>query len=437
MERLDALTRSRGFQLLRRFEPAFIVFTVLGVAIGIYTLQLDLEARHEERTSRAWQTVASQAPGNTGKREALEFLVANDHILNRIDVSPNSVRKDGDRILLGCNYRVYLPNINLSEAIANKANLSCTEMDADDGQHRATFETALLEEASFVRANGEGADFGGARLTSADFRGAQLGEADFTAAVLTRARFEYASLRNVAFAQARLDSASVDHAALEGASGLTCDTLTSMVGWETACRTEELRCGEAIPQLGSCGPSAIPEELRLPPAQSLGTSSDRCRNKVDIRREIEFRVDQLNRAVYGNPPITGREQSQICNRATSIFVAAKLGGISQRPPPKEDETVWVGGSGYGYRHIPFKTGVRSDEFISYDLRQLGADYLACVDAEVPPEVTRRLDDAVAVFDTNGASSEEQVQECSGEWVREATDSWALVAQSVRSLLIYE
>ena len=43
--------------------------------------------------------------------------------------------------------------------------------------------------------------------------------------------------------------------------------------------------------------------------------------------------------------IGGRHASASCARARSIYVVAKLGGIAGRPPPKEDETVWIGGSG--------------------------------------------------------------------------------------------
>lgn len=436
LERLDALTRTRGFQLIRRLEPAFIIFTVVGVVIATYTLQPDLDARHEERTVRAWQTVSRQAPGISGKSEALQYLAANGHVLNRVDVSPNSVRKDGDRVLLGCNYRVYLANLDLSGTIANRAQMPCTEMDADDGQNPANFESAQLEQASFVRANAEAAIFRTARLTSADFRGAQLGRADFEAAELTGARFEYASLRYVAFHQARLDGASVDHAMLLGVGGLNCDTLKTTDGWDTACRAAELECGAEIPKLDSCGPGAIPESLRLPPTALPASANGQCTNKLDLRREIEFRLDQLDRAVYGDPPITRSGAAPRCNRATSIYVAAKLGGISQRPPPKEDETVWIGGSGYGYRHIPFKTGVRSAEFISDDLRQLGADYLACIEVE-DRDLVGRLNAAVSAFDVTGASGDDRVEECSDDWVGNATTAWAQVARSARSLLTYD
>ena len=203
---LEAITRLRGFQLLRRFEPAFIVFTVIGVVLATYTLQQDREAQnhnlaalHEERISRAWQTVTREARGNSGKSEALEFLNANDHVLDRINVSPNSVRKDGEREFLACNYRVFLPNLDLSEARANGAKLSCTDMDADAPQLRATFKEAFLEGAKFLRVNAENGDFHNAILTSADFRGAQLGKANFAGAQLAQARFEYANLRSVDF----------------------------------------------------------------------------------------------------------------------------------------------------------------------------------------------------------------------------------------------
>ena len=47
-ERTERLRRSPTLRLLRHLEPAFVVFTVIGVVIATVALWLDLDARQEE-----------------------------------------------------------------------------------------------------------------------------------------------------------------------------------------------------------------------------------------------------------------------------------------------------------------------------------------------------------------------------------------------------
>ena len=444
LNRLDTLTRLRGWRVLTRLEPAFVLISVVGLVIAMIALRLDLEALREERTTRAWQTVAAETRGNTGKREALQFLARNGHALSGIHVAPNSLRKDGDRLLLACGYRVYIPGLNLPNVNATGANLSCADLvDFDGNADAATFSDAVLDRASLVRAHAEHTDFSRATLTMADFRGAQLGGAKFVGATLTQARFEYSSLQSVAFDDAAVEGISIDHASLQGATGLDCDRLKTMQGWRTACRSPELRCCEPnIPEPNACGPDAIPPPPRFPqtaqtPSTSPSSSTATCANRTDLRREIEFRLDQVGRVVDPDPNATHANKEVSCDQAISMYVVAKLGGISQRPPPKEDETVWVSGSGYGYRHIPFKSGVRSDSFISYDLPQLGADYLNCVDTDnaskdlLRDEVKAAVDEFDAAI-ASGAGDETRI--CDDGWWRKALSAWGRVNESLRSVL---
>ena len=72
----EMLARSRAFSLLRRLEPAFVIFTVFGLVVATVAIMYDLSDRQEQRVSRAWQTASSAAPGNTGKADALKILTA-------------------------------------------------------------------------------------------------------------------------------------------------------------------------------------------------------------------------------------------------------------------------------------------------------------------------------------------------------------------------
>ena len=434
--RLEALTHSRTPRVLRDLEPAFVVFTVVGVVIATVALWLDLSARHEERISRAWQTVSNNSPGNTGKADALGYLASMGQDLRWMHLAPG--RTTDDRTI-DCSYRVFVPELDLRGAQLDNADLSCSDLDSGDSDTRtAQFDRASLHNTSWIRTKAERASFRKASLISADFRGARLGNANFKDADLTQVKFAYADLRGAAISGPSIVGVSALKADLRGLIGLSCSELEMIDDWESTCRDSGLECGE--PSETQCGPDTIPPELRITVPSSSGTtqSADTTRpaasvcNAIGLQREIAFRLDQVDQVVEQNFVVNGGNASSICVRARMIYVVAKLGGISRRPPPKEDETVWIGGSGFGYRHTPFKTGTRSDHFASFSLPELVTDYLSCTSNEQPEEL-EKLRLQVDHFDATAGSHVTQVKNCDSQWVDNATEAWRAVRHSARML----
>lgn len=167
-----------------------------------------------------------------------------------------------------------------------------------------------------------------------------------------------------------------------------------------------------------------------PPTRSAPSP---CDAKIKLQREIAFRLEQVDMAMKGNFLIEDRNLSESCKRARTIFVAAKLGGIFRRPPPKENETIWIGGSGYGYRHTPFKTGARSDEFASFSLPELVSDYITC-SSNGQSRPKGGLESEVARFETTAASKVEQVLECNSQWIDGAITSWSVLRETANRLI---
>ena len=155
-------------------------------------------------------------------------------------------------------------------------------------------------------------------------------------------------------------------------------------------------------------------------------------NQTEIQREIEFRIQQVDEVVGGRFTVENRDPSNVCARAASIFVISQLGGITKRPPPKEDETVWIGSSGYGYRHTPSKTGARSDEFASFSLPELISDYLSCT-SNRQPDGEKKLMSTVDTFKSITEARLDEIQSCSQQWIDDATESWRHV-RSIASTL---
>ena len=426
LDSVEALSRSRTLRVLRDLEPAFVVFTVFGVVIATFALWLDLSARQEERISRAWQTVSSTARGNTGKADALKYLAAMGQDLRWMHLAPGSTANNR---MVDCRYRVFVPGLDLRDALIDNSKLSCSDLDSGDADARtARFDSAYLHDTSWIRTKAERASFRQASLISADFRGARLGNADFSGADLTQANFAFADLRGASFSGKSIEGVSVYKADLRGVSGLSCEELKSMDDWQSSCRDSHLLCG--IPSEDQCGPDTIPTDLRFPVSTSQGPvqpSPPAC-NETNIQREIEFRLDQVDSV------ITGLDKPDFCTLARNIYVVAKLGGIARRPPPKEDETVWIGGSGYGYRHTPYKTGARSDEFASFSLPELVSDYISCTsNEERGQEIKLQLQKQVDKFEATAASHEDKVQDCDNQWIENATNSWNTLSQTARDL----
>lgn len=433
----ERLTHSRAFTLLRDLEPAFVVFTVIGVFVAISALRSDLDERERQRIARSWQTIASEAPGNTGKSEALEHLATQGESLNRVDLSPNAIKRNQNQTLLSCNYRVYLPALDLGGAIANGANLSCTDMDADDAAEHASFDQAQMSGATFIRSNTEQASFVGADLAGADFRAAQLGKTNFSKTKLEGTKFDCAILDNANFSEALTAGMSIRHTALNNVVGMNCDMLEQMPGWRTSCRSLNLECDAPTEGPGLCGLEAVHNGICSAELsdQKLTDSSLQLsgRNKIELQREIVFRLDQVDRVVNGDFIIDEGASGEPC---TSIYVVSSLGGIVQRPPPKEDETVWIGNSGYGYRHIPFKSGTRSDEFNPDNLLNLVEDYLQCVrplDESCKTKLTT-LREVINEFGVSTEWKDNQILACNSSQVNRAKQAWQAVSKTARTML---
>ena len=59
---------------VKEAEPWGILAAVLALFLSFIALRGDLEDRMETREVQAWQLLLTKAPGNSGKREALEYL---------------------------------------------------------------------------------------------------------------------------------------------------------------------------------------------------------------------------------------------------------------------------------------------------------------------------------------------------------------------------
>ena len=162
-------------------EPWGILVAVVALVLTVAQFGIEHDERVKERVVRAWTLVNAAAPGNSGKREALEYLNRVDGwlcfewlweecaivrkprtMLVGIDLSTSRLGGDG----------VFLIGVNLSRAVLSSANLS------EAALINANLSGALLINANLSGATLINANLSGANLSSANLSGAMLSSAE-------------------------------------------------------------------------------------------------------------------------------------------------------------------------------------------------------------------------------------------------------------------
>ncbi len=173
-----------------------LLATVVGIVFQVYT------ATQEERQIWYWTILTTPAPGNSGKKEALEHLASHGTPLPSIDLSCHAMgggeTKDGE-----CERPVYLEDLDLSKkTLGEEANLI----------------RANLSDANLRRADLSGAKLRSANLSGADLSGADLRRAKLSYANLSDAELSYANLSDAELRSAKLSDAKLSDADLSGAN---------------------------------------------------------------------------------------------------------------------------------------------------------------------------------------------------------------------------
>ena len=187
--------------------PWGILVAVVALVLTVAQFWIDYQDRVSERVVRAWTLVTTAAPGNSGKREALEYLNREDGWLCiewmwegcAIVLKP---RTEFPGIDLSASRHgeagVFLSSINLPLANLSEANLSGANL----------FEANLFH-AFLMYANLKNTNLVKAELTWAQLFAAQLSEANLKEANLTKAQVVAADLSKANLTGANLSDANL------------------------------------------------------------------------------------------------------------------------------------------------------------------------------------------------------------------------------------
>ncbi|NBR95453.1 MAG: hypothetical protein EBT55_04015, partial [Proteobacteria bacterium] len=137
-----------------KIELANFLVTTLAFFAASYAIYLQKEATLKQEIIGAWQVLANKASGNSGKKEAIEFLASQGLSLCGIDMSKKT---HGGKVYLADLFKDF-------EGDRSKIDLTY-----------AKFSKAILFDADFSGTHLFYANFSGAGLFGANFSGANLG----------------------------------------------------------------------------------------------------------------------------------------------------------------------------------------------------------------------------------------------------------------------
>ena len=279
---------SRIHRAVVTIEPWGILFVAFALVLSVFQFWLEYEDRVNERAVRAWQLVTTSAPGNSGKRAALEYLNKEDGILcfewlrgklqwfhgeEDMDVGCLILMKRREK-LVGLDLTsssinagavspgssgVFLEDIDLRGAILTGANLNgadlrrsnfteahmlATQLD-DTRLGRSQLNKAYMFRASLKAAHLDNADLTGAVLNSADLTKAALYNAKLVDSLLMGASLIDTILYSADFTNADLNGANLKGARLDGAN-LSASINLSQSQLDQACGDERTKLPEGL-----------------------------------------------------------------------------------------------------------------------------------------------------------------------------------------------
>ena len=175
-------------KVAKKSTSAIKAFEPWGILIAVIALVMTAIDFEEDRTARAWQLLASDAPGNSGKIWALEYLGRARHCADWIPGFGLLPEEWQDAVSdRECPPREPLHGVDLSprendgRAYTPRTYLRGVRLEGSD-QTAAIFERADLTSADLSRANLFTTTFADANLDNADFTGARFGAVDFNGA---------------------------------------------------------------------------------------------------------------------------------------------------------------------------------------------------------------------------------------------------------------
>lgn len=162
----------------------------VGLILAAISFLIDFEDRIQSRTVSAWQLLAINEPGNSGKTAALEYLNRQvGYFCGEFECLITLKKREplsGIDLSVPNGQGTYLRRVELSHALLYRADLS-----------RAHLIYGNFTRANLIEAKLNGANLKGTNLYRANFKEADLSGSDMLRAKLDEADFTGANLNDV------------------------------------------------------------------------------------------------------------------------------------------------------------------------------------------------------------------------------------------------
>lgn len=215
------ITQTKTIELLREHWAGVIwkMLEVIGLGAALWALWASIDANELTRTSmkesriiNAWQILASKAPGNSGKVEALQALFQAGQELSGIDISCEAMDGGWHPNAYECDRRTLLAGLQMPGAVLNHANFSGVFL------KKSNFSGAKLNEAEFSGSLLHEVNFSGAELQAARLFKTRASGVNLHATILVAANMLEAKFLNV-----NLSGAILWRASFKGANFIATD----------------------------------------------------------------------------------------------------------------------------------------------------------------------------------------------------------------------
>ena len=162
-------------------RPAEFFIVVAGFLVGAVTFYLEQEERRNQRLVAGWQLLSEKAPGASGKKRALLYLLENQESLVAINLS---YKRHGAPVYLQ-HLEVY--NEETDQGADFRLSSFAGAIMANSDLRNSDFSMSCLQFTELGKSKLMGSKFVDADLTNANLNGADMTGANISGANLTRA----------------------------------------------------------------------------------------------------------------------------------------------------------------------------------------------------------------------------------------------------------
>lgn len=189
-------------------ELLAIAATIGGLGFGGWSIWQNVSAIEEAKRQNAWQVIATESPGNSGKTDAIELLAIEGVVLDGIDVSCERMGGELESIERPASHILHSVCRPMSHFVGLFHEVDRRQANSEDDDvpsislRMSNFSSSNLEYADLSHIDFFGSNFSGSELINMSFQGATLHRSNFTQTYIDRVDFSDTAMSSADFSHA-------------------------------------------------------------------------------------------------------------------------------------------------------------------------------------------------------------------------------------------